>query len=339
MKKISIYDTTLRDGSQAENINFSIKDRINITKRLDNIGIDYIEGGWPGASVCERDFFNMAKKIKLKNSKLVAFCRTRKPMTRVKEDIQLKALLETETDTVSIFGKSRIFHIKNFMKNNNQEENLLMISDTVSYLKDNNKEVIYDAEQFFDGYKEDENYAIQSLKAALSAGADHIVLCDTNGGTLPFEIENIIKEVLNSLINDYSLSENLKIGIHAHNDSGLAVANSIFAVKAGAVMVHGTINGYGERCGNADLTTLIPIFKMKMNYGCINAGSLENLTKLSRYVADIAKKPYYSSQPFVGESAFAHKAEMHIRAIEKMPNAYEHIKPELVGNIRKKAKS
>ncbi|MBW1650847.1 MAG: hypothetical protein JRJ44_09295 [Deltaproteobacteria bacterium] len=337
MQKIILYDTTLRDGNQAENINFSVQDRINITKQLDNIGIDYIEGGWPGASACERNFFNVAKQMSLNNSKLVAFCRTRKAMTSIKEDAQIKALIEAETNAVSIFGKSRIFHIQYLMKNNDAQENLLMISDTISYLKDNNKEVIYNAEQFFDGYKENKDYALSTLKAALSAGADYLVLCDTNGGSLPFEIENITKTILKTLINDYGFDKNLvKIGIHAHNDIGLAVANSIYAVKAGAVMAHGTINGYGERCGNADLTALIPIFKIKMNYDCsITSEQLKNLTKLSKFVADTAKKTYYQFQPFVGKNAFAHKAGMHISAIKKAPKAYEHIDPELIGNIRK----
>ncbi|MBW1616691.1 MAG: hypothetical protein JRJ49_09210 [Deltaproteobacteria bacterium] len=336
-KKIIFYDTTLRDGNQAENINFSVQDRINITKQLDDIGIDYIEGGWPGASAGEKDFFNIAKKIKLKNSKLTAFCRTKKALTPIKEDAQIKALMEAKTDAVSIFGKSRVLHIKYLMKNNSPQENFFMISDTVSYLKDNNKEVIYNAEQFFDGYKENKDYALSTLKAALSAGADYLVLCDTNGGTLPFEIESITKAVLKTLINDYGFDKKLvKIGIHAHNDIGLAAANSIYAAKAGAIMVHGTINGYGERCGNADLTALIPILKIKMNCECnITLKQLEKLTELSKFAADTAIKPYNAYQPFVGENAFAHKASMHISAIKKMPEAYEHMKPELVGNINK----
>ncbi|MDH3828903.1 MAG: citramalate synthase, partial [Desulfobacterales bacterium] len=256
MDPILLYDTTLRDGTQGENVTFSADEKLNIAMRLDDIGIHYIEGGWPGSNPRDVAFFNLAKRVTFKYARLAAFGSTRKPGTRPDRDDNLNALLETETPAVTVFGKSWDLHVEKIM-NNTLPENLSMINDSVAFLKQHGREVIYDAEHFFDGYKDNRDYAMQSLAAALDGGADFIVLCDTNGGTLPFELESIIAGVqqqMNNISTGPSQNGSVKLGIHSHNDCGMAVANSITAVQNGAVMVHGTINGYGERCGNADLT-------------------------------------------------------------------------------------
>lgn len=325
MTQVYLYDTTLRDGTQGENINFSAKDKIKIAKRLDEMGIHYIEGGWPGSNPRDKKFFELAKDVEFETAKLTAFGATRKPGIAPSEDPNLNALLESGTPAVAIFGKTWDLHVR-IMQNTN-EENLAMIRDSVEYLKQNGREVVYDAEHFFDGYKSNREYALETLKAAVSGGADFIVLCDTNGGTMPFEIESILKDVMGEMT--------AKFGIHTHNDSGLAVANTLMGVNAGAVMVQGTVNGYGERCGNADLMSIIPNLNLKMDRQCVTEENLSKLLKLSRFVSETANMTPINSRPFVGKSAFAHKGGIHVSAIMKDPMAYEHMNPELVGNRRR----
>ena len=337
MDPIFLYDTTLRDGTQGENITFSAEEKLNIAMRLDDNGIHYIEGGWPGSNPRDVAFFDLAKRVKFSQARLAAFGSTRKPGIRPDKDHNLKALLETETPTVTVFGKSWDLHVEQIM-NNTMAENLAMINDSITFLKQHQREVVYDAEHFFDGYKNNKDYALKSLGAAVDGGADFIVLCDTNGGTLPFELEMIIESVQKEL-RDYcgSRSQNagIQLGIHCHNDCNLAVANSISAIHKGAVMVHGTINGYGERCGNADLTSIIPILKLKMERECVSTASLKKLKSLSRYVSETANLVPVNSRPFVGKSAFAHKGGIHVSAIMKAPLAYEHMDPAAVGNKRR----
>jgi 2-isopropylmalate synthase len=337
MDPIFLYDTTLRDGTQGENITFSAGEKLNIALRLDDNGIQYIEGGWPGSNPRDVAFFDLAKRVKFTQARLAAFGSTRKPGIRPDEDHNLKALLETETPTVTVFGKSWNLHVEQIM-GNTMAENLAMINDSVAFLKQHDREVVYDAEHFFDGYKNNKDYALKSLGAAIDGGADFIVLCDTNGGTLPFEVEMIIESVQKEL-RDYcgSLFQNaaIKLGIHCHNDCNLAIANSISAIHKGAVMVHGTINGYGERCGNADLTSIIPILNLKMGKVCVSTENLKKLNSLSRYVSETANLVPVNSRPFVGKSAFAHKGGIHVSAIMKAPLAYEHIDPASVGNKRR----
>ena len=337
MDEVLLYDTTLRDGTQGENISFSADEKIKIALRLDDFGIDYIEGGWPGSNPKDMQFFDLAKRVEFRQARLVAFGSTRKPGIQPDEDDNLKALIASKTPTVAIFGKSWDLHVRQVM-NNSSQENLAMIRDTVTFLKNNDLEVVYDAEHFFDGYKNSADYALQTLHAAVEGGADFVVLCDTNGGTLPFEIETITKDVQKS-INEKGLATSdpapCRLGIHAHNDCGLAVANSITAVHTGAVMVQGTINGYGERCGNADLTSVIPIIGLKMNRPFVSEQNLENLKTLSRYVSETANQVPLNTRPFVGKSAFAHKGGIHVSAIMKVPMAYEHMEPALVGNQRR----
>ena len=337
MDPILLYDTTLRDGTQGENVTFSADEKLTIAMRLDDIGIHYIEGGWPGSNPRDVAFFNLAKRVTFKHARLAAFGSTRKPGTRPDRDNNLNALLETETPAVTVFGKSWDLHVEKIM-NNTLQENLSMINDSVAFLKQHGREVIYDAEHFFDGYKDNRDYAMQSLAAALDGGADFIVLCDTNGGTLPFELESIIAEVqqqMNNIGSGPSQNHSVKLGIHSHNDCGMAVANSITAVQNGAVMVHGTMNGYGERCGNADLTSIIPILSIKMDRACITPENLKKIKTLSRYVSETANLVPLNSRPFVGKSAFAHKGGIHVSAIMKTPRAYEHMDPAMVGNSRR----
>ncbi len=325
-RQVIIYDTTLRDGTQGEYISLSAEDKLRIARKLDEFGIHYIEGGWPGSNPKDARFFEMAKLATFQNAQLTAFGSTRKANIKVEEDENIKALLNAGVNTVTIFGKSWDLHVTEILATT-LEENLSMIYDSVAYLKEKGKEVIYDAEHFFDGYKNNREYTIKTIKTAMEAGADYIVFCDTNGGTMPHEIEEILKEVLSMV--------NVRTGIHAHNDSGLAVANSITAVRCGVDMVQGTINGYGERCGNADLIPIIANLQLKMGYKCIPPEKLKHLTELSRFVSEIANMPPLPQRPFVGKSAFAHKAGVHVSAIIKNPFAYEHIDPSLVGNRRR----
>ena len=257
MEKIYVYDTTLRDGAQGEKINFSAEDKIRIAQKLDDVGVHYVEGGWPGSNPTDTKFFKLAKKIRFKQTRLAAFGSTRKPKTRCEDDANIKALLGAETPTVTIFGKTWDLHVKKVMANT-LKENLAMIQESTAYLCSQGREVIYDAEHFFDGYKSNPKYAVRTIEAAVAGGASFIVLCDTNGGTLPFEIQKIMEQVSQRI--------SVKMGIHTHNDSGLAVANTLVAVKLGAVMVQGTVNGYGERCGNADLTSVVPNVPIREGY-------------------------------------------------------------------------
>ncbi len=327
MEKVFVYDTTLRDGSQAESINFSIEDKLRIIEKLDDFGVDYIECGWPGSNPKDTVLFEKLKSKKTKYAKIVAFGSTRRPGKRVEEDPQIENLLKSGALVITIFGKSWDYHVTEALKTS-LEENLNMVYESVKYLKDRVKEVVFDAEHFFDGYKRNPNYAIEVLKVAFEAGADWLVLCDTNGGTLPHEVYQITKEVVNKFPDG-------KIGIHAHNDSDTATANSLMAVLAGARQVHGTINGIGERTGNANLCSIIPNLQLKMGFDVISAENLRKLTELANFVAEIANIPLPKNMPYVGSSAFAHKAGVHASAVMKRSDTYEHIDPSLVGNKRK----
>ena len=327
VKKITLYDTTLRDGAQREGLSFSVRDKIKIVNKLDQLGVDYIEGPMPGSNPKDDVFYQEAKKLKLINSKLVAFGPTRRKNITVYKDSVLKALLKCGVKTVCIFGKSWDVHVKTAL-NATQKENLKMIKGSIKYLKSKGLEVIYDAEHFFDAYKGNKEYAIQTLIAAQDAGADCIVLCDTNGGALPHEVKSVarkVKEVINK-----------PLGIHAHNDSDCAVANSLEAVRAGVTHVQGTVNGYGERCGNANLISIIPnlIIKMKKRTS-VDKKKLKKLTEVAHYVSEIANIIPGTHQPYVGQSAFAHKAGVHVDAVVKDAKTYEHIQPDLIGNARR----
>lgn len=337
MEQILVYDTTLRDGTQGENINFSATDKLKIARKLDEIGVHYIEGGWPGSNKRDESFFELARTENFQNSRLTAFGSTHKFGISAAEDRNLNAIIESGASVGTIFGKSWDLHVEKIL-NIGLSDNLQLIQGSVAYLKQNNMEVHYDAEHFFDGHKENPEYAIETLKAAVKGGADALVLCDTNGGTLPHEIEAAMHAVRSNLFNDPEIggaASKTRFGIHAHNDSGLAVANSITAVRCGAVMVQGTINGYGERCGNADLTAIIPIVQLKMGLPCLGEENLKKLRKTSLYVSETANMPPIHSRPFVGKSAFAHKGGIHVNAIMKEPRTYEHMDPTLVGNQRR----
>jgi 2-isopropylmalate synthase len=324
-EKILIYDTTLRDGAQGLGSSWTLEDKINIVRILDEFGIDYIEGGWPGSNPKDEEFFSIMKNVKLKHAKLCAFGSTCKAGKKPEEDQQVKKLIEAQTEVVTIYGKSWDLHVKKVIKTN-LEENLRMIKDTVRFLKKEGKEVIFDAEHFFDGAKANKEYAFKCVESALEGGADWIVLCDTNGGSLPWFIREKIEELKN-------LFHNIKIGIHVHNDLDLAVVNSIEAVRAGARQVQGTINGFGERCGNANLTSIIPILKFKMGYDL--SQDTKKLKFIADYIWELSNISPPKNQPFVGESAFAHKGGVHIDAMIKDMSTYEHMSPELVGNRRK----
>jgi 2-isopropylmalate synthase len=326
MRHIEIYDTTLRDGAQAEDISFSVEDKIRITEKLDELGLHYIEGGWPGANPRDIEYFKKAKKLKLKTSKVVAFGSTHRPKHKVDEDNLIKALLDSKARIITIFGKTWDFHVKEALKIS-LNENLELIYNTVSYLKKNVEAVFYDAEHFFDGYKDNPPYALKSLLAARDAGSDCIILCDTNGGTLPDDVMKIMNAVKKKI--------KIPLGIHAHNDADCAVASSVIAVECGASHVQGTINGLGERCGNANLCSIIPNLQIKLGMRCISNEQLKRLREASRYVNELANLRHFKRQPFVGDSAFAHKAGMHVSAIRKKPETYEHIRPNLVGNSQR----
>ncbi len=324
--KIYLFDTTLRDGTQGEDVSFSLEDKLNIAKALDNFGIHYIEAGWPGSNPKDIEFFQRAKKIKFKNAKITAFGSTRKANVACEMDNNLQAILEVQPKVACIFGKSWDFHVKTALRTN-LEENLKMISSSIRYLKKNLKEVIYDAEHFFDGYKNNPEYALKTIQVAADAGADFIVLCDTNGGALSWEIEKILNEAKNYC--------SKKIGIHAHNDGEMAVANSLVALRNGAEMVQGTINGIGERCGNANLISIIANLQLKMGYKILPAKKITTLSNLSHSIREFANLDEWKNQPFVGKSAFAHKGGIHVSAVQKNATSYEHIEPEQVGNSRR----
>ncbi len=325
-QKIQIYDTTLRDGTQGEKISFSVDDKLRIAVRLDEFGIDYIEGGWPGSNPKDFLFFQKAQEKTFKHAKIVAFGSTGRPGISTRQDANLKALIEAGTPAVSIFGKTWLLHVNKALRIS-PEENLRLLADSIAFLKASGKEVIYDAEHFFDGYKDDSDYARQTLLVAQQAGADVLVLCDTNGGTMTSELIKIIQKVSSEI--------NAPFGIHAHNDSDLAVSNSLAAVENGCVQVQGTINGYGERCGNANLCSIIPNLQLKMGYRCVADKNIAKLTSLSHFVSEVANLTHPQNLPFVGKSAFAHKGGIHVSAVIKDAKTYEHITPEQVGNERR----
>jgi len=330
MREVEIYDTTLRDGSQAEGINFSVYDKVQIAEKLDELGFHYIEGGWPGSNPKDASFFREVRKVRFKKAKISAFGSTRKAGVRVEEDRNIRLLLEAETPAVAIFGKSWVLHVHEALKTT-LDENLRMIEDSVAFLSREGREVIFDAEHFFDGFKDDPEYALKTLQVACDAGARVLVLCDTNGGTLPFEVEEVFRKVREF----FGDRQDVRLGIHAHNDSGVAVANSLVAVQLGATHVQGTMNGYGERCGNANLCTIIPNLKLKMNLHPVSDESLRKLFEASHFVSEIANMKHDDYQPYVGRSAFAHKGGIHASAMLRHPRTYEHVSPELVGNARR----
>ncbi len=323
--EVEIYDTTLRDGSQGEGINFSVTDKLRIAERLDGFGVHYIEGGWPGSNPKDIEFFDQAKRRKFKRARLAAFGSTRRKDVAVAADEQVRLLLETHTPVVTIFGKTWLLHVQKVLRTT-AEENLAMIADTVRFLKQHGKYVVYDAEHAFDGYQDNPAYALSSWQAAENAGADIVVLCDTNGGRLPGEIASITRAARGALQG--------RIGIHTHDDIGLGVANALAALEAGATHVQGTINGYGERTGNCNLTSVIPNVAFKMGRTCVPAASLPLLKDLSQFVDEIANLRHSPRQPWVGSAAFSHKGGMHVNAVQKIVGSYEHIDPASVGNTR-----
>ena len=326
MKTIALYDATLREGSQAEDISFSLEDKLRITVKLDNLGVHYIEGGWPGANPKDIGYFKEIQSYSFKNSTVVAFGSTARPGKPVAKDKNLQELLKARTSAVTIFGKTWDVHVRDVLTIS-PAENLKLIEESIAFLKQHVREVFFDAEHFFDGYKTNPEYSAQVLEAATRGGADCLVLCDTNGGCLPQEVQQIVRRV--------KKQQTIRLGIHAHNDGDVAVANSIAAVQAGCTHVQATINGFGERCGNANLCSIIPNLQLKMDLNCITAEQLTRLTELSRFVNELANLAPNKHQPFVGNSAFAHKAGVHVSAVKRKPQTYEHLPPELVGNTQR----
>ncbi|MCF7958403.1 MAG: citramalate synthase [Phycisphaerae bacterium] len=323
---IEIYDTTLRDGTQAEGISFSLEDKLAIARKLDELGVDYIEGGYPLSNAKDEAFFKETRKLTFKHSRIAAFGMTRKKGVKPQNDIGLLALQKCLAPVVTLVAKGWDLQVRKVL-NASLEENLRMIDDSVRFLKRKGREVFLDAEHFFDGYKENPLYAIRVLEAAANAGATRLILCDTNGGSLVSQVETIVSEVANAI--------DVPLGIHTHNDAGLAVANSLAAVDKGAVQVQGTMNGIGERCGNVDLCTIIPNLILKMGYKCLKKNSLSKLTEISRFVYEQANLNLPLNQPYVGASSFAHKGGMHVHAVQKDSRFYEHVKPQEVGNSRR----
>ena len=326
--RIQLYDTTLRDGTQAEGISLSLEDKVKITRLLDDLGIDYIEGGWPGSNPKDVAYFERVQGLKLQHARVTAFGSTCRVGSQPADDANIQAMIAAETPTIALVGKSWTLHVTEVLRTT-PEENLRIIRESASYLKACDKEVIYDAEHFFDGYKADSAYAVATLDAAMEGGADLLCLCDTNGGAMPWEIEAIVGEVREALGPRYP---DVILGIHAHNDGGLAIANTLAAVRAGATHVQGTINGYGERCGNANLCTIIPNLEVKMRRQALPEGELKQLTRVARTVTSIANQAPDRHAPFVGLSAFAHKGGIHVAAMRRNILSYQHIDPTLVGN-------
>ena len=323
MQQIQIYDTTLRDGTQSEGFNLSANDKVRVAQKLDELGVAFIEGGWPGSNPKDVEFFERARDMQWKNALITAFGSTCRVKGGPEDDANIKALLDSKTPVCTIFGKTWTLHVKEVLLTTN-DDNLRIIEQSVAYLKANGKRVIYDAEHFFDGYKADSSYALETLRAAVRGGAETVVLCDTNGGTLPWEVESIVRELKPAL--------NHSFGIHTHNDGDCAVINSLMAVREGAIQVQGTINGVGERCGNANLISIMADLELKMGYQCLPAGKLEHLYDLSHFVAEVANITPDEHLPFVGKSAFAHKGGVHVAAMRRSAQSYQHVEPEKIGN-------
>jgi 2-isopropylmalate synthase len=324
--EVELYDTTLRDGSQGEGINFSALDKLRIAEKLDSFGVHYIEGGWPGSNPKDLEFFKQAAQRKWKTARIAAFSMTRRKGVAVEQDDLMRQVLEAETPVATIVGKTWLLHVTEVLRAK-PDENLAMIADTIRYLKDQGKQVFYDAEHAFDGYKDEPEYAVASWQAAEKAGADGIILCDTNGGCLPEEIKSIVAAAGKKLT--------APVGIHTHNDCGLGVANGLAGIEAGATQIQGTINGYGERTGNCNLTSVIPLLHFKMKRRVLPPKALSKLKELSEFVDEIANVRHDPRQPWVGQTAFAHKGGMHVHAIDRVARSYEHISPEAVGNHRR----
>jgi len=324
--RVEFYDTTLRDGAQSEDIALSLTDKLRITEKLDEFGMHFIEGGWPGSNPKDLQYFKEVKKLSLKNSKIVAFSSTMKPHARPDEDEIIKAIFDADTEHVTIVGKSWDLHVIDALKVS-LDTNLRMIDRTIAYLKRHGKTVFFDAEHFFDGYRKNTLYAMKVVETAIGAGADVVVLCDTNGGSMPYDVYDIVGKVRGTV--------RVKLGIHTHNDTENAAANSLMAVKAGCRHIQGTVNGYGERCGNANLCSIIPNLILKMGYEGIEQERLVHLRDLSLFVDEMANFLPDKHRPYVGESAFAHKGGIHVSAIRRNPETYEHLKPELVGNTQR----
>jgi 2-isopropylmalate synthase len=320
---IEIYDTTLRDGTQSEGFTLSGIDKLRIAKRLDAIGVAFIEGGWPGSNPKDAEFFERARDMEFKNSLVTAFGATCRATGGPEDDANIKALLDSQTPVCTVFGKTWTLHVTDVLQTT-LDENLRIIEQSVAYLREQGRRVIYDAEHFFDGYKADSAYALETLQAAVRGGAETVVLCDTNGGTLPWELESIIRELKPALAHPF--------GIHTHNESGCAVVNSLVGVREGAIQVQGTINGVGERCGNANLCSIIPNLQLKMDYECLPDGNIARLTDLSHFVMEVANVTPDEHLPFVGKSAFAHKGGVHVAAMRRSAQSYQHVEPEIVGN-------
>ncbi len=326
MPSIELYDTSLRDGAQTEGISYSVLDKLRITEKLDGLGVHYIEGGWPGSNPKDAEYFRKAAKLRLSSAILTAFGSTRRADNPAEKDSNLQALLKAETQIITIFGKTWDLHVRDVLRIS-LDENLKVIEDSVAFLKKRGKRVVYDAEHFFDGYKDNPEYARKTLQAALNGGASCVTFCDTNGGSLPSEIAEIITACKRELP--------VTLGIHTHNDSELAVANALASIAAGCTQIQGTVNGYGERCGNANLVSIIAILKTKMGIHCLPDTKLKELTETSRFVAELSNMAQHQNQPFVGSAAFAHKGGVHVNAVMKNPRTYEHVDPVLVGNQRK----
>lgn len=324
MTKIILYDTTLRDGTQREGLSLTLDDKLKIAQKLDEFGMDYVEGGWPGSNPKDVEFFRRAPALGLQHARLAAFGSTRRKNTRPADDPNVRALIDAQTPVVTLVGKSWELHVTDVLETT-LTENLAMIEDSIAYCRAQGKEVIYDAEHYFDGYKANADYALATLEAAARGGANYIVLCDTNGGTLTWEIEALTSAAINRL-------PGVRLGIHTHDDGGCGVANTLAAVRAGAVQVQGTINGYGERVANANLCTIIPDLQLKMGFDCVPVENLAGLTELSRYVSELANLTHDDHFPYVGSSAFAHKGGIHVAAMLKHPDSYQHIDPTLIGN-------
>ncbi len=323
MTQVFLYDTTLRDGTQREDISLSVDDKLAIAQRLAAFGFHYIEGGWPGSNPKDQEFFARAAKLDLGATKLAAFGRTRQKLKTCEMDANLQALLDAQTPVVTMVGKSSQYHV-NLVLATTLEENLAMIRDSVSYMKSHGREVVFDAEHFFDGFIANRDYALATLRAAADAGADWLVLCETNGGKLPWEVEEVVREVKQHI--------RTPLGIHCHNDTGCGISNTLSAVRGGCTQVQGTINGYGERVGNANLTTIIPNLQLKMNHPVVSPEQLRDLTSMAHYVAEVVNLKHYAHAPYIGHSAFAHKGGIHVAAIMKANDTYQHIDPALVGN-------